>query len=121
MEEHVLTARTFLDEADTLFAEGDVLQASEKVWGAAAHAVMAVAQHRGWPHENHRSLKNAARRLSAETGDSSIGDRFAVAEKFHINFYHHGMEDYQMDDDRPRVRALVEQLLSLYVGSRRFP
>ncbi len=117
MEEHVRTARTFLDEADTLFAEGDVLQASEKVWGAAAHAAMAVAQQRGWPYESHRSLKNAVGRLSAETSDPSIGDRFAVAEKFHINFYHHGMEDYEMDDDRPRVRALVERLLFLYLGS----
>ena len=117
VEEHVQTARTFLDEADTLFAEGDVLQASEKVWGATAHAVMAVAQQRGWPYESHRSLKNAAGRLSSETGDPSIGDRFAVAEKFHINFYHHGMEDYEMDDDRPRVRGLVAQLLSLYIGS----
>ena len=41
VEEHVQTARVFLDESDTLFSEGDVLQGSEKIWGAAAHAVMA--------------------------------------------------------------------------------
>ena len=119
IEEHVETARRFLDESDTLFGERDVLQGSEKVWGAAAHAMMAVAQQRGWPYDSHGSLKQAARRLSDESDDPFIGDRFAVAEKFHINFYHHGMEDFQIEGDRPRVRALVERLLTLYIGNGR--
>ena len=116
VEEHAQTARTFLDESDALFGEGDVLQGSEKVWGAAAHAMMAVAQQRGWPYDSHGSLKHAARLLSEESGELSIGDRFAVAEKFHINFYHHGMEEFQIEGDRPRVRALVERLLTLYIS-----
>ena len=119
VEEHVQTARAFLDESDGLFEQGDVLQGSEKVWGAAAHAMMAVAQQRGWPYDSHGSLKHASRRLSEETGDTTVRDRFAVAEKFHINFYHHGMEDYEIADDRPLVRALVERLLTLYIGNGR--
>ena len=31
-QEHVRTAREFLDHADRLFAEGDRLQGSEKLW-----------------------------------------------------------------------------------------
>ena len=119
VEEHAQTARTFLDESDALFDEGDVLQGSEKVWGAAAHAMMAVAQQRGWPYDSHGSLKHAARLLSEESGELSIGDRFAVAEKFHINFYHHRMEEFQIESDRPRVRALVERLLTLYISDGR--
>ena len=119
VEEHVQTARAFLDESDSLFDRGDVLQGSEKVWGAAAHAVMAVAQQRGWPYDSHGSLKHASRRLSEEAGDQTIQLAFAVAEKFHINFYHHGMEDYEMDADRPSVRALVERLLTLHIGNGR--
>ena len=117
VDEHVETARIFLDESDVLFDEGDVLQGSEKVWGAAAHAMMAVAQQRGWPYDSHGSLKRAAAILSEEPGDPPIGDRFAVAEKFHINFYHHGMEDFQIEGDRPRIRDLVERLLSIYIGN----
>ena len=119
VEEHVKAARIFLDESDILFDEGDVLQGSEKVWGAAAHAMMAVAQQRGWPYDSDGSLKRAAAILSEESGDSSIADRFAVAEKFQINFYHHGMEDFQIARDRPRVRAPVERLLSMYIGNSR--
>ena len=44
MEEHVQTAQDFLVKSDNYFADGDVLQGSEKLWGAAAHALTAVAQ-----------------------------------------------------------------------------
>ena len=48
VEEHKDTARKFLRDAEREFAAGENLQASEKMWGAAAHAIMAVAQDRGW-------------------------------------------------------------------------
>ena len=44
--EHIQTARHFLEVAEEEFAAGDAIQGSEKMWGAAAHAVMAVAQQR---------------------------------------------------------------------------
>jgi hypothetical protein len=113
VEEHARAARTFLEAADQEFAAGDVLQGSEKLWGAAAHAVMAIAQERGWRFNSHGALKDAARRLSEEYADLSIRDRFAVAEKFHGNFYHQWMPDIQVEQDRPIVREFVDQVLSL--------
>ena len=44
---HSRTAQEFLAASDREFAAGDALQASEKLWGAAAHAIMAVAQQQG--------------------------------------------------------------------------
>ena len=41
--QHVRTARSFLEAAEREFAAGDALQGSEKLWGAAAHAVLARA------------------------------------------------------------------------------
>ena len=58
--EHTQTAQDFLEAADREFEAGDDLQGSEKMWGAAAHAVMMVAQERGWPYDSHRHLKAAA-------------------------------------------------------------
>ena len=112
-QEHVDTARAFLDTADREFAADDLVQGSEKLWGAAAHAVMAVALQRGWDHRSHRSLKNAVIRLSREQDDPTIEAYFAVAEKFHRNFYHDDMEDYERDADRPLVRRFVERVLAL--------
>ena len=112
-QNHVVTANEFLDTSDQEFAAGDNLQASEKLWGAATHAVMAVAQQRGWSHRSHRSLKNAVGRLTTETGDDGIAGGFAAAEKFHRNFYHDEMEDFEIEHDRPLVHRFVARVLTL--------
>ena len=112
-QNHAVTAQEFLEASDREFASGDHLQASEKLWGAATQAVMAVAQQRGWPHRSHRSLKNAVGRLTDETGDDGIAGAFAAAEKFHKNFYHDEMEDFEIEHDRPLVHWFVARILTL--------
>ena len=113
VEDHVQTARDFLDAAEHEFDAGDELQGSEKLWGAASHAVMAAAIRRGWNSGSHRALKEAVSKLAVEFNDESLRLRFGVAEKFHINFYHGAMEQFEIDDDRPVVREFVERLLGL--------
>ena len=75
-QEHTQTARDFLIASDREFAAGDILQGSEKLWGAAAHAVMALAQQRGWRFGDHRSLRAAANRLSDELREPVIASDF---------------------------------------------
>ena len=112
-KEHAQTAREFLVASDREFEAGDHLQASEKLWGAASHALIAVAQQRNLPHGSHRALKNAARLLVAETGDMALLAGFLAAEKFHANFYHDFMEDFELDADRPTVKEFVDRLMAL--------
>ena len=111
--EHIETAQEFLEKSDRYFAEGDILQGSEKTWGAAAHVVMAFAQQRGWNFGSHQALRVAAAQLAEEYDDPSLELAFGVAEKFHANFYHKFMEDYQLDLDRPAVRRFVERVQTL--------
>ena len=111
--DHAAKALEFLVQSDAEFAEGDRLQASEKLWGAATHAIMAAAQQRGWRHGSHRALKEAARRLSDERNDRLFRHGFMAAEKFHSNFYHDHMEDFELDEDRPEVHDFVHQVLAL--------
>ena len=59
-DEPVQTAQNFLVKSDAYFAEGDVLQGSEKLWGAASHAMIALAQQRGWRYGNHYAIRQAA-------------------------------------------------------------
>ena len=113
MTEHIETAQEFIDESDAYFAKGDVLQGSEKTWGAAAHIVMAMAQRRGWDFGTHRALKVAVRRLVEEHDDPFLDVGFLAAEKFHANFYHKFMEDFEYQEDRPKVRRFVERVQSL--------
>ena len=112
-EEHVQTVHDFLTKSDRYFAEGDVLQGSEKLWGAAAHALTAVAQQRGWRYGNHSALRQTALRLAEEMGDERISLELLVAEKFHANFYHDFMEDNELDVNRPVAQRFVERMLAL--------
>ena len=112
-EEHVQTARDFLVKSDNYFAEGDVLQGSEKLWGAAAHALMAVAEHRGWKYGNHYALRQVALMLADEMEDERISLGLGVAEKFHANFYHDFMEEAELDMGRAAVHRFVERILAL--------
>ena len=111
IQEHIQTAQDFLEASDREFAGGDVLQGSEKLWGAASHAVIAVAQQRGWPYGKHQALKSVVRRLYEESGDAFWQAGFLAAEKFHANFYHDFMEDFQVEEDRPLVRHFVARML----------
>lgn len=112
-EDHGQQARDFLAASDREFEDGDHLQASEKLWGAASHAVMAVAMQRNWPCRSHRSLSNAVRLLEQETGEAYLTEGFSVAEKFHRNFYHDEMQDYEIESDRPSVHRFVQRMLAL--------
>ena len=97
--EHRETARHFLREADDFFAAGDDLQGAEKMWGAAAHSVIAVCQQRGWRHRSHPAMTEAVERLAGElrnTGDEhsadQLGNGFFIASHYHIHFYHRDMD-----------------------------
>ena len=113
VQDHVQTALDFLNASDREFAAGDNMQASEKLWGAASHAVIAVAEDRNWDHGSHRALKNAVVRLAVEQDDPLIETRFAFAEKFHINFYYNTMEDWEIERDRPHVHEFVHRVIGL--------
>lgn len=112
-DDHLQTSQEFLERSRREFAEGDELQGSEKLWGAASHAVMALSMERGWPISKHRDLKRAVNGLSQETGDQTMKSGFSVAEKFHANYYHGFMEDFEIVDDRPIVENLITQLLAM--------
>ena len=112
-QEHAQTAREFLKASDREFDAGDHLQASEKLWGAAAHALMAARQERGISGNSHRALRFHAEKLAWKYGDPDIRLGFHIADKFHRNFYNDFMDDSEYELDRPIVHDFVERVLSL--------
>lgn len=107
------SALLFLDDSEREFAGGDVRQASEKIWGAATDAITAVALERGWNYTSHRDMKNAVQRLAVEPGNDYLDAQFIAAEKFHTNFFHDSLEDYEIEADKPIARAFVHRTLAL--------
>jgi hypothetical protein len=111
--EYVAQALVFLRQSDAEFGAGDPIQGSEKLYGAATQIVIAAAKQRGWQYRTHRATKNAVVRLEAEYNDPLLAAGFLAAEKFHKNFFHDEMEDYEIVADRPIVHRFVNHLVAL--------
>ena len=89
IDAHAVHQDAFLSHARAMANARDRLQASEKIWGAAAHAVIGFAKKRGWPIATHADIRDAARFIQRTLGDTrEITRLFAVAEGYHVNFYH---------------------------------
>ena len=113
LREHVALAPEFLDEADVEFAAGKMMKGAEMLWGAVAHALIAVALRNGWPYNSHGALKRVAKRLPNVPGASHWLTEFDVMERFHSHFYHGQMSDGRILRYRPRARLFVARLLAV--------
>ena len=106
-------SRYLLAQAESELAQGDIRQASEKGWGAAAQMVKSVAETRGWTHRSHASLYTVIARLVTETGDDDIRRLFAVAGDLHVNFYENWNNAENVAAGLADVRRLLDRLDSL--------
>ena len=86
--EHITVSQRFLAHAQEQLQVGDLPQASEKGWGAAAHYLKAVAKQRGWTNHSHRDFFIIKDRLAEETNNpNEIKILFGVLRGLHQNFY----------------------------------
>ena len=108
--EHLRTSYRFVEQAQEEFEQGDVLQASEKAWGAAARAVKAAAEQRGWAHNSHRDLFDIVTKVARETKDQDLKTHFRAANTLHQNFYEGSQNDEFVQDGLQEVVVLVNKL-----------
>ncbi|MCY4558329.1 MAG: hypothetical protein OXF79_18540 [Chloroflexi bacterium] len=103
-------SRHLLAQARGELTQGDLRQASEKGWGAAALMMKAIAEQRGWEHERHRHLTRAASHLRALTGDGDVMDHFARANLLHENYYEDTFSQADVAEGLDRVGLLLDKL-----------
>ena len=72
--------------------KGDLSQASEKAWGAAAEAMKALAAVRGWNHKSHPLLRDIATHTYMEFARPRVLELFDLLEWAHFNYYEHRLE-----------------------------
>ena len=65
-------SHNFLRQAREELVKEDLLQASNKAWGAAAYAIKAVAEKRRWFNDADWRLQEVASVITDEQGDQSI-------------------------------------------------
>jgi len=110
VEHYQALSEKYLAEARELLKRGDLVQTSEKLWGATALAVKAVAAKRGLKLERHGSLWNFVSKLSKEKGDENIITLFIVANGLHRNFYEDQMNKESLEVAIKNIEQLIGKL-----------
>ncbi len=103
----------YLREADQLLAKEDYAQASEKLWGASAEIVKAVAASRGLDIKSHGELHEFVTKLREETQDPEIRTLWLVATTLHQNFYEAWLPSAMVREAAEDVKIFSEKVKGL--------
>ena len=80
-------AREFIAKSQDYLTQGDLHQASEKGWGAAAHMAKAVAVAQGWTYDTHADFSTVLYEARRLTGNASLSGLRSIANELHFNYY----------------------------------
>ena len=114
-QEYVQAGYELLGKAGDYFSEGDLRQASEKGWGAAAQLTKAVAEN--WcdadvTHGRHQDLRALVHGLSTAAPRQGLLDGFRAAESLHENFYENNDSASVVDNDLQSAKEFVDAMLA---------
>ena len=103
-------SRDYLARAEGYLRQGDLVQASEKSWGAAACALKSIAEQRSWNHQSHSLLFDLSNQVADEQGRPELRDMFVEANSMHQNFYENWMPEETVEQVVGRVKAYLAEL-----------
>ena len=111
---HLERSWHFLSLVDGEVANGELEEAGNKLWGAAAHAIKAAAEKRGWQHGSHAMLEETVLRLIDDGGaPPRLLNYYRSANWFHTRFYSGPPHPDQIRDGQREVAEFIETLESL--------
>ena len=113
-EKHTRLAYQLLSDAKREIAIGDLVQGSEKLWGATSQALKAYCASRGLPHSKYAHRRHALFEMADRLNNPFIRTAFGVAESCHANFYNDWMEQEHLDSYAPDI----EELVTIILGAR---
>ena len=114
VEYHAERSWHFLELVDDEVERGELEEASNKLWGAAAHAIKAVAERRGWPHGAHRDLADIVMRLIDDEGAPAIVyTHYTSANWYHSRFYGGPPSSHQISLGKRDMADFIHLLESL--------
>ena len=103
----------FLKDAKELLKKQDYVQASEKLWGATAQIIKAIAFKRGKTLRSHEAISRYIVELSKEINDKSILTYFSVANGLHQNFYEDWLAPEILIEGAKDIEKLIKKLKPL--------
>lgn len=109
-EKYATMSQRYIEQADEEFEKGDLGQASNKAWGAAALALKSIAERRGWNHNKHGLLYDISGQMADELGLPGMRARFRSANAMHQNYYEDWMAVDEVRDGIEDAKAYLREL-----------
>ena len=107
---HLEISEQLLRQASDELDAGDLIQSSEKAWGAVVHYVKSVAVERGWAHDTHRDIfTNVGRIIGNRDADDPRRRLLKSVRALHVNYYEDEM-------DAPTIRGGIRDARELDRG-----
>ena len=112
-EKHTRLANQLLADAKREIAAGDLVQGSEKLWGATSQALKAYCASRGLPHSKYAHRRLALFEMADQLSNPFIRTAFGVAQSCHANFLQRlDEQEEHLDGYLPDIEELVTIILS---------
>jgi len=116
---YVSLCNKYIEEAEDLIKKKDYVQASEKIWGAAASCVKAAAMKKlGKRLTSHGELWEFVSKLVDDTGDQELGLLWRTAISMHVNFYENWAPPEEVIRALEHVKKFVEKIFK-HIGIKR--
>jgi hypothetical protein len=113
VEIHLKLSEKYMVEAEEFLRKGDLVQASEKAWGAASQIVKALAAKEGRELRSHGELHKQVAKIARETKDEEVRSLWQSAGMLHQNFYENWLPPEMVEGNVKDVKKFVEKLRQL--------
>jgi hypothetical protein len=113
VEFHLKLSEKYMMEAEEFLKKGDLVQASEKAWGASSQIVKALAAREGRELRSHGELHKQVVKIARETRDEEIRSLWQSAGMLHQNFYENWLPPEMVEGNVNDVKKFVEKLRQL--------
>jgi len=110
IEHYQALSEKYFAEAKEFLKKEDLMQASEKFWGATALTIKMLAAKRGLKLEEHGSLWAFINILAMEREDRDIIGLFHVANGLHKNLYEKEMPKEAVEVSAEDIEKLIDRL-----------
>ena len=103
-------SQRLLRQAQEELDANDLIQASEKAWGAAAHAIKSVAEKWGWYHQGHYRLRAVVDFISIERDRVDLVDLYQHPSLMNFNWYEHELYEDTVQIAINATRTFVAEM-----------
>ncbi len=109
-DRYAAISQRLLRQAQEELDADDIIQASEKAWGATAHAVKSVAEKWGWYHKGHYRLNAVVHFIAIEWARGDLIDLYQHPSNMHSNWYEHELYEDTVQIAINATRTFVAEM-----------